>query len=443
MNTAAEHLPRGRIDYEGWLIRLLVVVSFTFSLLPPGLNFSDVDADSNFTQGNLALQLQFGAVYAGGAWLAWRHMEWTRFRLRESNPFLIALVAWCAISMLWSPYPVVTVKRVVQLGGFLVVGLAVGPPVGGSRQLLRLLMATLTALLLASLVMVVVNPRIGIDYDLGGAWRGVMTQKNTTGAVAGMCSLLWLRETVDGRTFPRWLCVLGMLFCMFMVVMAKSSTSLAVMTIGGGLYMVLRRPYVTMRHPWWVIGLCGMTLLLLLVHVFTVFTGHLPGWDDIAGSIGGLFGKDADLTGRTDIWQLVMLEVARHPLLGIGYGGFWLGEGSPSQYVIDAMFWIPLQSHDGYLDLLNELGIVGLGLALATFAWHARSLGRLMLFDREESAMHCAIFIMLLISNVTESEIFRGLQFYNILFFYSAGAVSSQVALYMAKGRQAAGGVAA
>ncbi|MES2186494.1 MAG: O-antigen ligase family protein [Pseudomonadota bacterium] len=425
----AEQL-RPEVHWDLWLIRLLVVVSFTFSLLPPNLEWTEVSADTNFTAGNLALQLEFGAVFLGGAWLAWRHADWTRYRLRFCNPLLIAFVAWCAITVLWSTFPVVTIKRVVQLSGFLLVGIAVGPPVGGSRQLLRLLMATLTALLVASMVTVFVNPRIGIDYELGGAWRGLMSQKNTTGAIAGMCSLLWLRETVDGRTLSRWTCLAGLLFCLFMLVMAKSSTSIMVTGIGAGLYILLRRHYVTMRHPWWVIGLVGAALLLLAVHIFVVFTGHLPGWDDIAGGIGSLFGKSSDLTGRTEIWQLVMLEVARHPLLGIGYGGFWLGEGSPSQYVIDAMYWIPLQSHNGYLDLLNELGIVGLVLALLAFVWHGRSLSKLMRFDREEAAMHCAIFAMLLVSNVTESEIFRGMQFYNILFFYSVGAVTSQVAMY-------------
>lgn len=442
MNTAADHLPRARIDWQGWLIRVLVVGSFVFSLLPPGLKYADVDADTNFTEGNLGLQLQFGGIFLGGAWLAWKHWEATLVRVRQANPFLIVFILWCAITVLWSPYPVTTVKRVVQLVGFMLVGIAVGPPVGGSRQLLQLLMYTVTGLLVASLVMVVVNPRIGIDYDLGGAWRGVMTQKNTTGAVAGMCTLLWLREVADGRTLPRWLCALGMLFSMFMLVMAKSSTSLAVSGIGCMLYLLLRRHYVTMRHPWWLIGLCSVAIVMLAVHVFQVFTGHLPGWDDIAGNIGQLFGKDADLTGRTDIWQLVMMEVERHPIIGIGYGGFWLGEGSPSQYVIQAMYWIPLQSHNGYLDLLNELGIIGLALAVLAFLWHAGRLGRLMLFDREESAMHCAIFVMLLISNITESEIFRGMQFYNILFFYSAGAVASQVALYSRRRPAAAGGPA-
>ena len=51
--------------------------------------------------------------------------------------------------------------------------------------------------------------------------------------------------------------------------------------------------------------------------------------------------------------------------------------------------------------------------------------------------MHGVLFVILLISNVTESEAFRGLLFYNILFFYSAGSVAAQVALAQLRSHEA------
>ncbi|WPB56113.1 O-antigen ligase family protein [Xylophilus sp. GOD-11R] len=443
MNTAAEPLaPASRHEpgapraatgaatpFEVWLVRILVAASFTFCFLPANFTWGNDDFEANLSAGSLATQLEFGSIFLGGAWLAWRHPEWTLLRLRRANIFLVAFVAFALVSVAWSAYPVVTLKRATQLVGFFLVGTAISAPVGSSRQVLQVLMATLTTLLVISLIVVAVNPRVGIDTMLGNAWRGLFLQKNTTGQAAAICSLLWLRECVGSRLFPRGVCVTALLFSLFMLVMAKSSTSLLVFLIGATLYLCMRRQYVVTRMPVWAPVMAVVALVLLAVHVFYVLNGHLPGWDDIAGSIGRLFGKDSDLTGRTDIWDLVMMEVRRHPALGTGYGAFWLGLGGPSDYISRELYWIPLQSHNGYLDVINELGLAGLGIALCVFARHLLLLSRLIAIDREEGAMHFVIFVLLLIANVTESELFRGTLFYNILFFYSLCSVASQVVL--------------
>lgn len=442
MNTAAENFGADRAEpspdagvqtvatpMEQWLARLLVAASFIFCFLPPDFRWSHDEADFDFTQGALATQVEFGSIFLLGTWLAWRHPEWTMLRLRQTNIFLVVFVAWCLVSVLWSAYPVVSFKRASQLAGFFIVGLAISPPVGTSRQLLQVLLVTLTILLAISVVVVAVNPTIGIDRELGNAWRGLFLQKNTTGTAAAICALLWFREWIDPRLLGRSLCSVALLFSLFMLVMAKSSTSLLVFCIGTATYLLLRRQYLRFRHPWWVMGLLLVAVLVMAAHVFYVFAGHLPGWDDIAGTIGRAVGKDADFTGRTDIWQLVLLDVQRHVVLGTGYGAFWLGVDGPARYVAQALNWVPLQSHNGYLDILNELGAIGLGLALCVFVRHAMLLGRLLVTNREEASMHAAFFIILLVSNVTESEAFRGFLFYNILFFYSAASVASQVAL--------------
>ena len=415
--------------FEQWLIRLVTAASFIFCFLPSNFTWATDEIDFDFSQGSIATQIEFGSIFLAGAWLAWRHPGWTVLRLRKANMFLLLFVAYALVSLVWSAYPVVSLKRGIQLAGFFLVGVAIAPPVGGSRQVLQILMATLTVLLVISLFVVVLNPRVGIDTMLGNAWRGLFLQKNTTGQAAAICALLWLRECLHPRLLPRSACVAALLFSMFMLVMARSSTSLLVFCIGSCLYMVLRRRYISMRQPGWLISLAVLSVLALAVQVFFTFTGHLPGWDDIAGSIGALFGKDADLTGRTDIWEMVMIEVPRHLALGTGYGAFWLGEGGPSQWIAERLYWMPLQSHNGYLDVVNELGLVGLGLAVCVFLRHAMLLGRLLETDREEAAMHCTIFVLLLIANTTESELFRGTLFYNILFFYSACSVAAQVAL--------------
>jgi len=417
----------GKID--PFLVRLLIVMSMTFSLLPPGFNWGNTDPQGSYAEGSLIFQMEFGSVFLIGAWLAWRNRGWSLRHVLHLNPLLIAIILYCLMTILWSPYPVVTLKRSVQLIGLTLVGIAISPPIGGKHQLIRTMLGTLMTLMACSFVVSLVLPRIGVDYELGGAWRGILTQKNTLGAISGLCVVLWIKESL-GTTFPRSICYFGILFSLFMLVMAKSSTAILVATLGTGIYLLIRRRYLTGEFDGRRLTISLAVILLLGFHIFYVVNGRLPEWNELFAPFGALFNKSTDLTGRTDIWRLVLLEVQRHPVFGIGYGAFWLGEGSPSQMIINALHWIPLQAHNGYLDILNELGIVGLVIMAGVFVFHIRNLIKLTRIDREEAAIHWAMLILILISNLSESEVFRGVLFQNIFFIYSSTAISARLTLH-------------
>jgi O-antigen ligase len=79
-------------------------------------------------------------------------------------------------------------------------------------------------------------------------------------------------------------------------------------------------------------------------------------------------GKDATLTGRTDLWPLVIDMIWKHPWIGYGYGGFWQGWNGESAYIWLNSGWIPNHPHNGYLALCLDLGILGLGLFFLGFS---------------------------------------------------------------------------
>ncbi|WP_050466549.1 O-antigen ligase family protein [Herbaspirillum chlorophenolicum] len=441
MNTAIDPLYTARPSAFGnidpFVVRLLIVLSMTFALLPPGFNWGNTDPSGSYVEGSLIFQIEFGSLFAIGAMLAWRNREWTWRHVLHLNPFLILMIAYCALTMLWSPYPVVTLKRVTQLVGLVLVGIAISPPVGGRQQLIRTMLGTLMVLMVISFVVALAIPSIGVDYELGAAWRGIMTQKNTLGAIAGLCVVFWLKESL-GQVFPRALCYTGMLFASFILIMAKSSTAILVATLGSAIYMVVRKRYLTGQFESRRIVLVLAMAVMLALLVFYTLESRLPDIDELLSPITAIFNKSTDLTGRTDIWRLVVLEINKHPIFGIGYGAFWLGEGSPSQSIIDILHWIPLQAHNGYLDIFNELGIIGLCLMALVFVYHIISLVRLTTFDREEAAIHWAMLILILISNLSESEVFRGVLFQNIFFLYSSTSISARLTVHrMQLARQA------
>jgi exopolysaccharide production protein ExoQ len=76
---------------------------------------------------------------------------------------------------------------------------------------------------------------------------------------------------------------------------------------------------------------------------------------------GGLvqsLGKDPTLTGRKDIWALV-LGLHTNPLIGTGFETFWLG--SRLQFMLNALVNLPInEAHNGWIEVYLNLGWTGL-----------------------------------------------------------------------------------
>lgn len=408
----------------------LIVLSIVFSLVPTSFTMNEIGHETShtITQGSAIRQIQFGSLFLVAIWLNLRYASSSLYALRRGvNPFLLITLLYCGASALWSSYPTISLKRTVLLAGLVAIGLAVSPPIGASRLLTRAMLIALTALVAVSAIVAVALPQIGVDYLLGNAWRGIMWQKNILGSIAGIALMLWLREFLE---HPRWrrACAAGMLLSLFVLIMAKSTTALLVTAAGIAIYLALRRKWLHGQHSELMLGL-GLALPAMIgLLVFYVNIGRFPGWQDVIGPITGALNKSADLTGRTDIWRLTLLAANEHMTLGIGYGGFWTGEGGPAQFIADQFGWMPSDAHNGYIDILNELGIVGSAIFGIALLWHASHLLRLLRIDRDDAALHCSIFVLILISNLSESQLLRDVSFQNILLFYSSITVSTTLA---------------
>ncbi|UJB69157.1 O-antigen ligase family protein [Acaryochloris sp. 'Moss Beach'] len=70
-------------------------------------------------------------------------------------------------------------------------------------------------------------------------------------------------------------------------------------------------------------------------------------------------GKDPSLTGRTDLWVWALDDIGKRPWLGYGYGAFWQDFSSKAALIRYAAGWQVPSAHNGLLDLLLDLGILG------------------------------------------------------------------------------------
>lgn len=142
--------------------------------------------------------------------------------------------------------------------------------------------------------------------------------------------------------------------------------------------------------------------------------------------VGDLFGKDGTFSGRVPIWSALLEEVARHPWVGIGFNSFWgLEDAAALEELRNTVGWNTVTTgHNGYLDILNDLGIVGLGLLIVFLALHAKALARLSNVDTQRFALHFCIFLFVVLDNIPESGWFRAITQLHLLGMFSSIEVS-------------------
>lgn len=429
MNTANQPFRASLPPWERALVYAMVAASLAFSLLPSDFSWDNYGMTEVSLEGSRLLQVQWGSLFALSGWLLWRRSNTIWPRIKELNPFLIALIIYCTLSAIWSPLPITTLKKVIQFGGMTALAIVVHDRMSHQVDFRRLLGITLLVIMALSAIVSVLLPRVGVDPLLGNAWRGITQHKNTLGMVAAISVMLW----VSGFTrmhLPIKVRVVGLLFSLVVLVMAKSSTALLTAFMGVVILLALRKRVPRPGFLYTRLAIVGVLALVLLLHFFYVTMGRLPTWEELFSVVGYLTGKSSDLTGRNVIWALVIQEIANHPIFGIGFGAFWVGPGSPSDVVTHALKgWHNIyQSHNGYLDMLNEIGIVGTLLFVGMLITYMLQLLQLMKYDRDQALVHWTLIIFLLVSNFSESGLLRGVAAQNLLFIYLTVEASMSVA---------------
>jgi O-antigen ligase len=119
------------------------------------------------------------------------------------------------------------------------------------------------------------------------------------------------------------------------------------------------------------------------------------------------------LSDRTYLWQDLLDNAAKTPMLGVGFGAFWVGPLGYELYPFPnwakvTRTWRPREGHNGYIDVYVDLGVVGLVLVLLVILFAV--LGSLDdLQDRFElGRLRVILLLSVLINNFAESSFLNG-----------------------------------
>ncbi len=351
--------------------------------------------------------------------VARRRVRWSSLLARNAAPLL--LFALMAASILWSSVPWVSTKRFIKaigLLGVLAVLLTDADPYQSLKFLLRRFCWFVLPL---SLLYVYLAPGLGVGYGYDGTPMnvGICFSKNNFGQAAAIGLIFGMlgasdREPRDGRAWSLALAGLSLVA----LYVSHSATSLLVAAYGVGVLMLLSlAAYASIGYTGAIV-----TLLVVLAVSGAKLTEELVVRKPLVPMAIAAMGRDATLTGRTDLWRDVAAVAARRPVTGHGFGSFWVGDVGVGADIWHRYLWRPNQAHCGYLDVYAELGMLGLGvLALAVVTGVAQSLAMLRT-DYGYGRARLVLIAASLAINVTESSFCRAI---HLLWFVALAAIAS------------------
>jgi exopolysaccharide production protein ExoQ len=266
------------------------------------------------------------------------------------------LIGIACASILWSFIPKLTPNRSIALAGSTLFGFYIASRYS-IRDQLKLLSWSFAVIMILSLLMVIIIPTYGtMSYGIhAGSWRGIYTHKNWLGRVMTISGIVFLILAMDQKHY-RWLYWLGVGCSFCLLILSKSSSSIInCVTIFSiiPIYSILRWRYLIMMPIITGVVMIGSSILLWFNENSTALLGSI--------------GKDATLTGRTDMWPYIIEMILKQPWLGYGYNGFWNDWDSPGATVWYAAKWTAPNAHNGILDLWLQLGLLGTAVFLIGF----------------------------------------------------------------------------
>lgn len=295
------------------------------------------------------------------------------FRLLARNWVYLLYPAVCLVSLLWSAARGATLVGGIQIAMTICLACYLGWRFA-PRQLLILAFVTLMIGTTGSILNFSLGLFGGANFSAVGGLTGIYANKNTLGHTALMLMLLattLLLMPAGAAPRPtRWLAPAAIVMGAVAVVMSRSMTSVVLMPLYLGLLMLLNRR----RLPGWMRHLAVVAAVLTLA--LAPLALSLAGIDPMAALLDAT-GKDATLTGRTDLWAIAAGEIARVPMTGHGFGAFWAAPQFESQrFEVLRAGATSASFHNVIADVAVGTGLPGLVAILALIVTTLRRVAR-------------------------------------------------------------------
>ena len=362
-----------------------------------GTNATDVGREQAELQKTELLQYAYLIILALCGF-HWR--EVTKYFKQWPHLLVLGLVLAYTASYSIEPIKVFTNTLLIAIGYLAAILFAIGH--AGNTDFKAFFAAVFFPMLIlhvASFLLFIQQDRDLIDLLLSSnRYGGVAGNPNTLGATAvlgywGALCLLVSRHT----TFTiRVVATLALVLFVLDIIMSGSGTSLTTLILITIVIFWLRILAAFKPRTRHVLN-TGAAILITLLFI-TVMILSTPA--DLFLSFTESLGKDASLTGRTDLWDVARDAIAAKPFLGWGFD-------SHITVMSDGLYAIPFNHyHNGFLDTLVAGGVVLLLLVSYNLLRFARAF--FVAFRKNPAVFPLIVpLILVLFLNLSEYSLLR------------------------------------
>ncbi|MEM9925447.1 MAG: O-antigen ligase [Cyanobacteria bacterium P01_D01_bin.50] len=343
-------------------------------------------------------------------------LRWKKvIRVMKKEKIIFLLVGIAVFSFVWSYLPKKTFTRGIAIIGTTLFGIYIASRYTIKQQL-QLLGWMYGIAVIFSFVFIAAIPNWGIMSGIHeGRWRGIYNHKNTLGKVIVPGITVFLLLAFNSKKYS-WLFWMAFSLAFILLVRSSSTSSLlnGVCLIAASISFRIFRWRDNLMVPTTIAMVSFGTIFYVIVSVTTE-------------AILKALGKDTTLTGRGDMWPYIFEMIGQKPFLGYGYGAFWYGPDTPSFYIWQATGWTPPNSHNGFLDLWLQIGLIG--LLIYIFGYLAITLPKALYWLRvtktSEGFWPLTYMTYMLLANISETTLMIQNDIFWVL--YVAVAFSVQI----------------
>ncbi|MEK3646557.1 O-antigen ligase family protein [Aeribacillus sp. FSL M8-0235] len=320
----------------------------------------------------------------------------------------------CFISMLWSNDPKISLISTFELVGSTLFALFLATKYK-LEKFSKVIFISFAVMCILSVFFSIMLPDLGVHQDVyhSGAWRGIFLHKNTLGRISILSSIFSLIYFLE---YKKTSGLIFFILSVLLVILSTSSTALIMLII-----LIIVIPFFKFVRKTSRIIIPSLILVNILSGL--VFYLVISNLSDILD----LLGKDITLTGRTELWLVVWGFIEKRLFLGYGYNAFWLGwEGLQSNYIYRVIGWTPYYSHNGILELLLQVGLLGTTIFLIIYIKTFFKAVKLIILGKNYYLMLPLLYLFYeLTGNITESDLLSINSIYWIIFVYFYFILSS------------------
>jgi O-antigen ligase len=315
------------------------------------------------------------------------------------------LIGYMLLSVSWSDIPFISFKRWIRELLAVVMAFLVLTEQDPRLAVQSVLKRISYILIPFSFLLIHYFSYFGREYSRWSGelmWIGVTLQKNSLGrlCITAAFFLIWTlirrwqkRETTVSM-FQNYADVLVLVIALYLLKGPEGAYSAgAIAAFIGCLAMFFS--YIWMGKRKIYLGANALTAVMVFVIGIGVYLPIAGG--NFAEGIATVLGRDETLTGRTEIWASILPEIERQPFFGHGFSSFWTEVVRYEHNIGEA--------HNGYLEVLLELGSVGLFFFVMYLISFCRMAQKEIAYDFDWNNFCVCYLLMSLVANISDSAI--------------------------------------